>query len=112
MERLHGHRQGSVTRVDDPVADHGPLLGLRLSHPPAHVHPAEPGSRLVLITDGLVEVRNRDLDDSLAEFLDAAASGPRELEALCDFLLRSFGEDKEDDIALLALHLGPDPDPA
>ncbi|MER8266748.1 SpoIIE family protein phosphatase [Streptomyces griseus] len=117
--RLHianaGHIPPLLLRPDGSAAylpEHGPLLGLRLSHPPAHVHPAEPGSRLVLITDGLVEVRNRDLDDSLAEFLDAAASGPRELEALCDFLLRSFGEDKEDDIALLALHLGPDPDPA
>ncbi|MFH8880412.1 SpoIIE family protein phosphatase [Streptomyces californicus] len=86
-------------------ADHGPLLGLRLPHPPAHVHPVTPGARLLLITDGLVEVRNQDLDHSLTAFLDAAVSGPRELEDLCDFLLGSFGEGKEDDIALLALHL-------
>ncbi len=52
-----------------------------------------------------MEVRNQDLDHSLTAFLDAAVSGPRELEDLCDFLLGSFGEGKEDDIALLALHL-------
>ncbi|MFD5199849.1 SpoIIE family protein phosphatase [Streptomyces sp. NPDC058375] len=111
--RLHianaGHIPPLLLGPDGSAAylpEHGPLLGLRLPHPPTHVHPTAPGARLVLITDGLVEVRNQDLDDSLAEFLDAAVSGPRELEALCDFLLRSFGEDKEDDIALLALHLG------
>ncbi|MFE2976179.1 SpoIIE family protein phosphatase [Streptomyces sp. NPDC059258] len=94
------------------LSEHGPLLGLRLPHPPAHVRTTAPGSRLLLITDGLVEVRNQDLDHSLAEFLDAAATGPRELEPLCDHLLDTFGEGKEDDIALLALHLHDDRHPA
>ncbi|MFT9670025.1 SpoIIE family protein phosphatase [Streptomyces rhizosphaericola] len=90
------------------LPEHGPLLGLGLPHPPAHVHPTVPGSRLLLITDGLVEVRTQDLDDSLAAFRESTLAGPGELEALCDFLLHSFGENKEDDIALLALHLdGP-----
>ncbi|QWQ41515.1 fused response regulator/phosphatase [Streptomyces sp. YPW6] len=91
------------------LPEHGPLLGLQLAHPPAHVRTTAPGSRLLLITDGLVEVRNQDLDHSLAAFLDAAATGPQELEQLCDHLLNTFGEDKEDDIALLALHLHEDP---
>ncbi|MFF9084186.1 SpoIIE family protein phosphatase [Streptomyces rubiginosohelvolus] len=90
------------------LSEHGPLLGLRLPHPPAHVRTTAPGSRLLLITDGLVEVRNQDLDHSLGAFLDAAAAGPRELEPLCDHLLDTFGEGKEDDIALLALHLHED----
>ncbi|MGW8489576.1 SpoIIE family protein phosphatase [Streptomyces sp. NPDC055886] len=94
------------------LSEHGPLLGLRLPHPPAHVRPTAPGSRLLLITDGLVEVRNQDLDHSLAAFLDAAATGPQQLEPLCDHLLHTFGEDKEDDIALLALHLHEDRHPA
>ncbi|MBM7058469.1 SpoIIE family protein phosphatase, partial [Streptomyces durocortorensis] len=80
--------------------------------PPAHVRPTAPGSRLLLITDGLVEVRNQDLDHSLAAFLDAAATGPQQLEPLCDHLLHTFGQDKEDDIALLALHLHEDRHPA
>ncbi|MFE0694564.1 SpoIIE family protein phosphatase [Streptomyces sp. NPDC058869] len=91
------------------LPEHGPLLGLQLAHPPAHVRTTAPGSRLLLITDGLVEVRNQDLDHSLAAFLDAAATGPQELEQLCDHLLNTFGEDKEDDIALLALYLHEDP---
>ncbi|AWL86446.1 SpoIIE family protein phosphatase [Streptomyces globisporus] len=94
------------------LSEHGPLLGLRLPHPPAHVRPTAPGSRLLLITDGLVEVRNQDLDHSLAAFLDAAATGPQQLDPLCDHLLHAFGEDKEDDIALLALHLHEDRHPA
>ncbi|MEV6260667.1 fused response regulator/phosphatase [Streptomyces sp. NPDC051784] len=93
------------------LPEHGPLLGLQLPHPPAHVHPAAPGARILLITDGLVEVRTQDLDESLAAFRDATVSGPRELEALCDFLLSRFGENKEDDIALLALQLGGPSDP-
>ncbi|MBK3547949.1 SpoIIE family protein phosphatase, partial [Streptomyces sp. MBT60] len=75
---------------------------------PAHVRTTAPGSRLLLITDGLVEVRNQDLDHSLGAFLGAAAVGPRELDPLCDHLLDTFGEGKEDDIALLALHLHED----
>ncbi|MEW2070941.1 fused response regulator/phosphatase [Streptomyces sp. NPDC007346] len=92
--------------------EHGPLLGLRLPHPPARVHPVAPDTRILLITDGLVEVRTQNLDDSLAAFRSTSLEGPRELEALCDFLLGSFGEDKEDDIALLAIELGPGPGPA
>ncbi|MFJ4968123.1 SpoIIE family protein phosphatase [Streptomyces sp. NPDC088755] len=91
--------------------EHGPLLGLRLSHPPARVHQVAPDTRVLLITDGLVEVRTQNLDDSLTAFLDATLKGPQELEALCDFLLASFGEGKEDDIALLAIHLRPAPAP-
>ncbi|WP_329458024.1 fused response regulator/phosphatase [Streptomyces sp. NBC_01497] len=89
------------------LQQHGPLLGLALPHPAPSVYDVVPGARLLLITDGLVEVRGQDLDDSLASFRAATASGPRELEALCDELLRTFGEDKEDDIALLAVQLTP-----
>jgi serine phosphatase RsbU (regulator of sigma subunit)/CheY-like chemotaxis protein len=87
------------------LPDHGPLPGLGLPHPPASVHDTAPDTRLVLITDGLVEVRSRHLDDSLGEFRAAAAAGPAELEALCDFLLLTFGKDKDDDIALLTVRL-------
>ncbi|MFD3971674.1 SpoIIE family protein phosphatase [Streptomyces cyaneofuscatus] len=92
--------------------EHGPLLGLRLPHPPARVHPVAPDTRVLLFTDGLVEVRTQNLDDSLEAFRTATLEGPRELEALCDVLLGAFGEDKEDDIALLALQLDDAPDPS
>ncbi|MFD8616755.1 SpoIIE family protein phosphatase [Streptomyces sp. NPDC059513] len=116
--RIHvanaGHIPPLLLAPDSTAAylhEHGPLLGLRLPHPPARVHPVAPGTRILLITDGLVEVRTQNLDDSLAAFRSATLAGPRELEALCDVLLGSFGEDKEDDIALLALQLDDAPGP-
>lgn len=85
--------------------EHGPLLGVGLPHPAATVVDTAPGTRIVLITDGLVEVRSTNIDDSLAELSAAAAAGPQELEALCDALLERFGEEKDDDIALLTVRL-------
>lgn len=81
---------------------HGPLLGLGLPHPPPTVLPAPPGTRLLLVTDGLVEVRTAHLDTTLGEFSDAVAEGPADLEELCDLLLARFGHNKDDDIALIA----------
>ncbi|MFE7169725.1 SpoIIE family protein phosphatase [Streptomyces sp. NPDC057616] len=80
---------------------HGPLLGLGLPHPPPTVLPAPPGTRLLMVTDGLVEVRTTHLDTSLAEFSDAVTHGPTDLEEICDLLLTRFGQHKDDDIALL-----------
>ncbi|MET7682107.1 fused response regulator/phosphatase [Streptomyces sp. NPDC005423] len=80
---------------------HGPLLGLGLPHPEPSVVPVPPGTRLLLVTDGLVEVRTTHLDASLAEFREAVAAGPEDLEALCDLLLSRFGQNKDDDIALI-----------
>ncbi|MFI6334023.1 SpoIIE family protein phosphatase [Streptomyces sp. NPDC050535] len=80
---------------------HGPLLGLGLPHPAPTVLRNPPGTRLVMVTDGLVEIRTADLDTTLAEFRDAVAAGPDDLEELCDLLLDRFGQNKDDDIALL-----------
>ncbi|MFJ6084669.1 SpoIIE family protein phosphatase [Streptomyces sp. NPDC092369] len=81
---------------------HGPLLGLGLTHPPPTVVDAPPGTRLLMVTDGLVEVRTAHLDTTLAEFREAVAEGPPDLEELCDLLLARFGHNKDDDIALIA----------
>ncbi|MCX4817373.1 fused response regulator/phosphatase [Streptomyces sp. NBC_01239] len=81
---------------------HGPLLGLGLPHPPPTVLPAPPGTRLLLVTDGLVEVRTAHLDATLGEFSDAVMEGPADLEELCEVLLARFGHNKDDDIALIA----------
>ncbi|MER5558897.1 fused response regulator/phosphatase [Streptomyces sp. NPDC001251] len=80
---------------------HGPLLGLGLSHPSPTEVRVTPGTRLLMVTDGLVEVRNTDLDVTLAEFRDAVANGPEDLEEMCDVLLARFGQNKDDDIALI-----------
>ncbi|MGW3288764.1 SpoIIE family protein phosphatase [Streptomyces sp. NPDC001002] len=81
---------------------HGPLLGLGLTHPPPTVLDAPPGTRLLMVTDGLVEVRTAHLDTTLTEFREAVAEGPDDLEDLCDLLLARFGHNKDDDIALIA----------
>jgi CheY-like chemotaxis protein len=81
---------------------HGPLLGLRLPHPPPTTVPTPSGTRLVLVTDGLVELRTSPLDDTLAKFREETVGGPAGLQEICDHLLAFFGQDKDDDIALLA----------
>ncbi|MEW2570895.1 fused response regulator/phosphatase [Streptomyces sp. NPDC047070] len=80
---------------------HGPLVGLGLPHPPPTVVEAPPGTRLLMVTDGLVEVRTAHLDATLAEFREAVADGPADLEEMCDLLLARFGQNKDDDIALI-----------
>ncbi|MFJ8934941.1 SpoIIE family protein phosphatase [Streptomyces sp. NPDC102365] len=80
---------------------HGPLIGLGLPHPPPTVVEAPPGTRLLMVTDGLVEVRTSHLDATLAEFRETVADGPADLEEMCDLLLARFGQHKDDDIALI-----------
>ncbi|MEU3464012.1 fused response regulator/phosphatase [Streptomyces sp. NPDC006733] len=87
------------------VPQHSALLGLGLPHPTAVTRDVPPGTRLLLVTDGLVEERGKDLDLTLEQFRRAASSGSRNLEALCDDLLQRFGTAKDDDIAVLAAQL-------
>jgi PAS domain S-box-containing protein len=66
--------------------------------------PLEPGSTLVLYTDGLVEQRGEDLRDGLARLEASVVDGPDDLEALCDHVLeRAEGEPGSDDVTLLVL---------
>jgi PAS domain S-box-containing protein len=63
-----------------------------------------PGSALLLYTDGLIEVRDRDLDDSLAALRAtfAAADQHQSVEDLADLLMAASGADgREDDRCLL-----------
>ncbi|PWW25031.1 serine phosphatase RsbU (regulator of sigma subunit) [Geodermatophilus normandii] len=66
-----------------------------------------PGETLVLVTDGLVEVGRRGIDEGLAAAADAlsglAALSP---DALCDRLLtRVLPERTDDDVAVLAVRV-------
>ncbi|MFE2506960.1 SpoIIE family protein phosphatase [Streptomyces naganishii] len=66
----------------------------------------EPGSLLVLYTDGLVEARGSDIDDRLAELTQVLAQPVSSLDALCDGLLtRLVPAAADDDIALLVVRL-------
>ncbi|WP_106401864.1 fused response regulator/phosphatase [Actinocorallia populi] len=84
---------------------HGPLLGLQLPHPPPTAVDTPPGTRLVMITDGLVEERDLDIEVCLENLRGSALSAPAGPENLCDHLLATCGEDKEDDIAIITATL-------
>lgn len=86
--------------------EHGRLIGLGGARYSVTSIDLPGPCRLVLCTDGLVEERRVPLDASLEAFAAAARSGPEDLDALCDGLLETFGQAKEDDIALLAADLG------
>ncbi|MFJ1970897.1 SpoIIE family protein phosphatase [Streptomyces sp. NPDC087903] len=83
----------------------GPLLGVGLPHPAPTELFLEPTDRLLMVTDGLIETRGTDLAASMEQLRAAAAGALPGLGALCDTLLASFGHDREDDIAMLALRL-------
>jgi serine phosphatase RsbU (regulator of sigma subunit) len=89
------------------VAEHGPLLGLGLSHPPAVAAKAPPGTEVLLVTDGLVERKGVSLDTSLSALADAMENAPHDPEGMCDTLLARFPTDGNDDVALMALRLRP-----
>ena len=67
----------------------------------------EPGSVLVLCTDGLVEHRGRGIDEGLAALTAALGSAPAgDAEAICDHLLTELAYgDLDDDIALLVVRV-------
>ncbi|MFI1719938.1 SpoIIE family protein phosphatase [Streptomyces sp. NPDC020489] len=89
----------------DYVKAAGPLLGIGLPRPPATEFFLEPTDRLLMVTDGLIETRGVDLAASMEHLRAAAVGSLPGLDALCDTLLASFGHDREDDIAMLALRL-------
>ncbi|MEU1124386.1 SpoIIE family protein phosphatase [Streptomyces sp. NPDC005899] len=70
----------------------------------------EPGTTLLMCTDGLIESRTEDLDRGRARLLEALAEGPGDTDALADHLLRTMGAytEGEDDVALLVLRRSPD----
>ncbi|MET0236920.1 MAG: fused response regulator/phosphatase [Kibdelosporangium sp.] len=78
----------------------GPLLGVKVNRPAAVQMPLPAGTTVMLMTDGLVERRGVPLGDDM-EALRAKMTPGEDLEALCDRLLRGYGQNKEDDIALL-----------
>ena len=89
----------------DYVKAAGPLIGVGLPHPPPTELFLEPADRLLMVTDGLIETRGTDLSASMEQLQAAATGALPGLDALCDTLLSSFGHNREDDIAMLALQL-------
>jgi serine phosphatase RsbU (regulator of sigma subunit) len=99
---------GTVTLLQGGTADL--LLGVDPdTSRTEHLAVLQPGSTVLLYTDGLVERRDRDIDTGTAELSEAlrrCAGLP--LAELCDRVLeRLFLPDAEDDVAVLAVRLLP-----
>ena len=99
---------GEVRPLDAPRA--GLLLGVDPTRPRTEQQVLlEPGSTLLLYTDGLVERRDQVFDDGV-DLLAAALGDLRDLpvDGLCDALLtRLLPDGAEDDVALVAVCLRP-----
>ncbi|MFH8367656.1 SpoIIE family protein phosphatase [Streptomyces sp. NPDC018031] len=93
---------GTVRRAADPT---GPPLGTGgWLHASGSV-PLGPGSSAVLYTDGLVERRDKDIDDGVAALEEAFAGATGSPQVMCDRLIRTLGisADHDDDVAVLVL---------
>ncbi|MER5992131.1 SpoIIE family protein phosphatase [Streptomyces viridosporus] len=68
----------------------------------------EPGDRLVMCTDGLVEVRGEDIGVGLAALCESAAHPAASMDDACDTIIRALNTrgGRKDDVALLMARLG------
>ncbi|WDM11505.1 SpoIIE family protein phosphatase [Streptomyces lavenduligriseus] len=104
---------GVVARADEPT---GPPLGTGGWMHSSGCIALGPGATAVLYTDGLVERRDADLDESIAALEGALAGATGTPQVVCDRLVRSAGvtADHDDDVAVLVLQhparTGPDGD--
>ncbi|MFF4160836.1 SpoIIE family protein phosphatase [Streptomyces sp. NPDC001678] len=66
-----------------------------------------PGDRLVLCTDGLVEVRGQDIGAGLAALCESAAHPAASMDDACDTIIRALNTHggRDDDVALLMARL-------
>jgi len=62
------------------------------------------GATLVLYTDGLVESRTRSIGTGLARLAEAARASSGGVQRLADDIVEAVPEQRQDDIAVLALH--------
>ncbi|TQK50973.1 serine phosphatase RsbU (regulator of sigma subunit) [Streptomyces sp. SLBN-118] len=75
--------------------------------------PVASGDRLVMCTDGLVEVRGEDIGVGLATLCESAAHPAASMDDACDTIIRSLNTrgGRKDDVALLMARLnGIDPE--
>lgn len=96
-------RDGGSELVELPA---GPPLGTDLGGHQAVTVPLPPGDLLLLYTDGLVEQRRIDIDDSLRRLTDLTLDVGGPLEDILDIVLGHLVHGPaEDDVTLLAARL-------
>jgi len=100
---IHGD---GTTKFADAIGDQ--LLGLTTAKRTEQVLQLEPGDTLVMYSDGLIEQRERTLDDGLARLAEVAATtiGLGDLHARTRRLLHVLDGDSEDDVCVLAIERG------
>ena len=100
-------RAGRAQTLTAPV---GLLLGVMpdVSYREAHLQ-LTAGDALLLYTDGLVERRRADLDESLRELLRLAAVPQADVARRADFLLAHCTPDTDDDTCLVIVELTSHP---
>ncbi|WP_240135151.1 SpoIIE family protein phosphatase [Streptomyces sp. MUM 178J] len=69
--------------------------------------PVSPGDRLIMCTDGLVEVRGEDIGVGLATLCESAAHPAASMDTACDTIIRALNTrgGRKDDVALLMARL-------
>ncbi|MFJ9622653.1 SpoIIE family protein phosphatase [Streptomyces sp. NPDC101181] len=80
----------------------GPPLGTGFGGYRTASVPCGPGTVLFMYTDGLVERRGEDIDTSVRRLASLTLPPSGRLDDLLDQVLDRFGDDAEDDIAVLA----------
>ncbi|MEU2432499.1 GAF domain-containing SpoIIE family protein phosphatase [Streptomyces sp. NPDC007861] len=94
---------GTVDLLDVPA---GPPLGTGLGGYELVTRELTPDDTLLLFTDGLVERRDEDIDESLARLTGLRMPCTIPVDELVDQVVRELGADKaEDDVALLAARI-------
>ncbi|WP_337062257.1 SpoIIE family protein phosphatase [Kineococcus sp. G2] len=98
-------------RVEVLRTDPDLLLGMDAGFQRAdHVHGLVPGATVLLYTDGLVERRGASIDDGVDWLAGTAARfadlGP---DGICDAVLAEVAGHAEDDVAVLAVRVRPEP---
>ncbi|MFI7099247.1 SpoIIE family protein phosphatase [Streptomyces sp. NPDC050161] len=89
----------------------GPPLGTGYGTYESQVLPCGPGTVLFMYTDGLVERRDEAIDVSVERLASLRVPASGRLDDLLDEVLNRFGEDAEDDIAVLASRIRTDDRP-
>ncbi|HET8821128.1 MAG TPA: SpoIIE family protein phosphatase [Thermoleophilaceae bacterium] len=101
IRRPNGDAQYVARDASPPL---GALPFVRFEEAHAEI---EPGSLLLLFTDGLVEVRGTSIELRLEELRRTVEAGSRDADALCDAVLDRMlgGADPRDDVALLVVNV-------